>query len=234
MNIAICDDDPKITREISNMIDEYTDSRNFRIVYETFLNCTSLENRIGEFDMFILDYKLPEYDGLTLAKKIREKYDDNKGIIFITAHSDIVYDVFEVRTHRFLIKPIDQGKLFKALDDFIKTNSVSRKITVKSDDTTYIINADEIVYMEVCRKDTYIYLSNNRSIKCHRTIASLEEQLKTLGFFRIHRSFLINLDKIRKFDSKLVELVTGEKIFISSKKYKNFCEEYDRKTKSKI
>ena len=157
MKIAVCDDQKIILREISNLIEEYSYNNLYEIKYETFLNYNDLKNRIDEFDIFILDYKMPDIDGLTFSKMIRERFMNSKAIIFITAYPEIVYDTFEVRTHRFIQKPIDQNKFFEALDSYMSDISAEKKLIIKNGDFDIVINLDDIYYFEVSRKDTYIY-----------------------------------------------------------------------------
>jgi DNA-binding LytR/AlgR family response regulator len=172
-----------------------------------------------------MDYQTPEIDGLTFAKKIREKYGDKKTIIFLTSYQEIVYDTFAVRVHRFLIKPVDKAKMFEALDAVIGTSNLNSTLSVKSDGKVEIIPIRDILYIEVADKECYICLSEDQ-IVCHKPISQLEDELVSRGFFRTHRTYLVNMGNIRSFDAKTIEFSNGETIPMSKRRYKEFCSAY--------
>lgn len=238
MRIAVCDDNRIILDEISAMLDEYSESRKIKIRYSCFESYEEIIDRIDDFDLFLLDYRMNDsnkhnsgIDGIEFAKLLREKSGKTKGVIFITAYPEIVYDAFEVRAYRFLTKPIDKQKLFKALDDYTVSCNDSDTLLVKANDEVHVIKISDIYYLEVSRKDTFIYLKD-RCLKCHRTISSFEKELEPYGFMRIHRSFIINTRRIVSFDTRTARLDNGEKIFISQKKYPELCEAYLKNNKN--
>lgn len=233
MKIAVCDDQKIILREISNLIEEYSYNNLYEIKYETFLNYNDLKNRIDEFDIFILDYKMPDIDGLTFSKMIRERFMNSKAIIFITAYPEIVYDTFEVRTHRFIQKPIDQNKFFEALDSYMSDISAEKKLIIKNGDFDIVINLDDIYYFEVSRKDTYIYYYD-KCMSCRKTIQYFENELEPFNFFRIHRSYLINMNKVKEFNTNFVILKNGEQLSVSPKRYHLLCEKYLKAMQNKL
>lgn len=84
MRIAVCDDDLRELREIMSLIEEYPRKAAYGISATAFSNSEELTERIGEFDVFLLDYRMPDIDGLELARRIREEYMTTKTIIFIS------------------------------------------------------------------------------------------------------------------------------------------------------
>lgn len=120
MRLAICDDEVASQEKIIFCVEDYITERKTDIEYEAFDRCAELESRIDEFGVFVLDYMMPETDGLAFARKIREKYDESKAVIFVTSFPEIVYDTFEVRTLRFLLKPLEKAKLFEAIDAYVQ------------------------------------------------------------------------------------------------------------------
>ena len=225
MKIAICDNEPSTLDFVSSVIEDIAFAQNMDIKYEAFLSYESLMRQIGEFDLFIIDYKMPGINGMEFAKKVYSEFGTGKGLIFITAYPEIVYEAFEVRAYRFLVKPLSKEKIIEAVNEYIKDLASSKKLTIRIDDEFNILNTEDIYYMEAARKYTYIYLKDD-CIKCRRTITSFENELSDYGFFRIHRSYLVNINKVKKFDSRICILEKGEKIFISQKKYDEFCQLY--------
>lgn len=237
MRIAICDDNITILDEISSMLDEYLENSKVKISYSCFKSYRDISDSIDDFDLFLLDYRMDDYSaksnepsGMEFAKSLREKYGNSKTVIFITAYPEIVYDAFEVRAYRFIPKPIVKEKLFKAIDDYLASHTDTDMLLVKTNDEVNVININDIYYLEVSRKDTFIYFKDS-CIKCRRTITSFEKELEPYGFMRIHRSFIINTRRIVSFDTRTARLDNGEKIFISQKKYQDLCEAYLKNNK---
>lgn len=230
MKIAICDDEKAQIEATVTCLEDYMIDRRISIDYECFESYAPLKERLEEYDVFILDYQVPEISGIEFAKALREKYGEEKTVIFLTSFTEIVYESFEVRTHRFLIKPIDKDKFYEALDSYFKTNSLSKKIFIKVFGKTQVVNLDEVIYVEASRKDVYLTKDDDR-IKYHKTISELESTLEPLGFFKCHRSFLVNLKRVTKFNSKTVFIDNGETISMGSGKFADFNKAYLRFTK---
>lgn len=226
MKIAVCDDELMALEEIITCLEDFAIERKVNIEYEAFESYEPLSERIDEFDVFIMDYKTPIIDGLTFAKLIREKYSDSKTIIFITAYDDIVYDAFTVKTHRYLLKPLDRIKLFEALDSYISEKS-EKSFVLKSDGISDVINISDILYIEVNDKECRICTETGQIIS-RKPISCFENQLSGSGFFRVHRAYLVNLRKIRSYEKSKILLVNGEKIDMSVRRYQDFCREYIR------
>ena len=225
MRIAVCDDELVAREEIVTCIEDYSHERKLDISYKVYENYMLLEPETDGFDVFIMDYQTPEIDGMTFAEKIREKYGSEKTIIFVTSFKEIVYDSFRVKTHRFLVKPVEKEKFFEALDSCLLTDKENKTIALKSDGFTDVIKADDIFYIEVRGKDCCIFFSDD-SIVSRKTISFFEDELSGSGFFRIHRNYLVNMKKIKSFDRSKIELENGVKIDVSSRRYGEFCREY--------
>lgn len=225
MKIAICDDERAVCSEIQAWTEEYMRAKGIQCACETFNVYQQLQGRESEFDLFLLDYKMPGIDGLEFARMLHEEYDEKKTVVFITAYPEIVYEAFEVRAYRFLVKPLEKEKLCAVLDAYMERYRSQYFLSVLSDGRTEIIPLEEILYIEVMRKDCTIVLSG-RTVVCHKTIAAFEEELSPLGFYRVHRAYLVNMHKIRSYDSRIIQLNNGEKIFMGPKKYGDFCKAY--------
>ena len=132
---------------------------------------------------------------------------------------------FEVRAYNFLVKPIQKEKLFNVLDSYLKTTVETGKIMVKYKDEAHIIDIDDIYYFEVIIKDVFIHLEN-KTIKCRKKIEAFEEELAPFGFFRTHRSYLVNISKIDSINSKSAIMKNGDEVYVSGKKYAELCEKF--------
>ena len=104
INLAICDDDPGVIEQLEKYINTLSD--NF-YNYEVFFSAEELyqykQQQQLEFDLYILDIEIKAESGLALAKKLRQE-SPCALIVFLTSHSQYVYDVFEVVTFDFILK----------------------------------------------------------------------------------------------------------------------------------
>ncbi len=225
MKIAVCDDERATLCEINGLINKYREKCKTELEVVFFKHYFELKNRLNEFDVYFLDYKMPDIDGLEFAKILHKRYGEKKTIVFITAYPEIVYDTFEVRTFRFMVKPIVEEEFFKVMDSVVNRYNARKKISIKSNGETVNIDIDEIYYITVYAKDIYIHLKD-RSILCHKTLDSFEEELSDCGFFRTHRVFLVNMEKIRSFDCKNVIMKNGDKLQMSPRRYPQFHSSY--------
>lgn len=238
MRIAICDDNPSFVEILSEMLDDYSDERKINIEYESFDDYDNISD-IDSFNLFILDYNMSDFktndsdlssnktNGMDFAREIINQSGKKRNIIFISAYPDFVYEAFEVRTYRFLTKPIKKELLFKVLDDFIADETNIGNILIKVKNEQFVINVNDIYYLEVSNKDTFIFFKDHY-LKVHKSMSELENDLKDFEFMRIHRSYIINLTKLKSFDMKTVTLDNGEKVFLSQKKYPELCEYFIR------
>lgn len=235
MKIAICDNDEIITRRTVSLLEDYMEAKRINLKYEIFASYESVQDKIDDFDLFILDYNMNEDDiapdgtdlmnGMDFARLIRSKSDPHKGIIFLTSYNEIVYESFEVRAYNFLVKPLQKEKLFNVIDSYMNTTVETGKIMVKYKNDTHIISIDEIYYFEVVIKEIFIHLES-KTIKCRKKIETFEEDLTSFGFFRTHRSYLVNISKIDTINSKSAVMKNGDKICVSGKKYAELCEKF--------
>lgn len=213
LKIAVCDDIATELREIMSLIEEYPRKASYGIKVTAFSNSLELAERLDEFDVFILDYRMPDIDGLELARRIRKEYMTTKTIIFITQFDDIVYDAFEVHAHRYLTKPVEKEKLFSALNDLDRDAYSFRRLLVKNGNGSKLIDIDSIYFIKVDRKDVYIHYDNGGKEEvfiCKRSLESLEKELVPYHFFRTHRSYLTNLSMIDRLDNEAIYMKNRE------------------------
>ncbi len=225
IRLAICDDEKRDLDVLTTAIEDYAFERKADISYETFTNYLDLEPRIGEFEIFFIDYAMPQMDGMTFARIIRNTYNGSKTLIFVTKNEWIVFDAFTVQAHRFLRKPLSKEKLFEALDAFFLNGQSAKALIVRNGQSISIVNTSDILFIEVSGKKTLI-CTDKEQIVCRRTISSLENELRQHGFFRVHRTYLVNIKKVRHIGQKELELTDGRRIVVSSRKYHAFSREY--------
>lgn len=228
INIAICDDNREITEGTEKLLLKYFIQRNLEYKTAKYEFGEDLLKNVEDFDLVFLDYDFGDKgeDGLTIAKKIRAKKLDVT-IIFLTSYASIVFEAFEVSTFRFLVKPLEEEKLFAAMDDFYKSIEEEEILVIKRDGTNYFIRESQISYIEANGKNCIIhYINKENIIRCNETLAAVEARISKKHFFRCHKSFLVNMRYVDSFSHTDLTLLNEETIMISRHKFKPFSKAY--------
>ena len=196
MRIAVCDDEELFRIEFKTILDKVLVNSEYDI--DTFSGGSSLyEAFIKEpFDLVFLDIEMPGIDGITLAKRLRA-VSENVNIVFLTSHIEYALEGYEVNALRYLVKPVDINKLGEVLKYIQDKKNNSRQIMVKQEGEDIVIDLSDVIYIESMDKNVRIVTSKKEYITRYN-ISDYEEELKNNGFFRIHRSYLISLSKVKK------------------------------------
>ena len=225
MRIAVCDDERYFRDLITEKINEiYKDDIDMviRTFEDGFDFLKNYYENIDAYDMIFLDIEMENINGIDTAKEIR-KLNKDVNIVFLTGHDEFAKDGYEVNAFRYLSKPIQEDKLIEAIESIKKKSDSVKKILLSSKGEEILIKIKEIIYMEAQNKDIYIHTIHNIYNE-KNNLTHYEEILKNYGFFRVHRSYLINLDFVKSFTSKEIVLDNEEKIYLSRLKYKTFKE----------
>lgn len=161
------------------------------------------ENKV---DVVFLDINMPELDGMSLGK-ILTKLNSNIKIIFITAYRDYAAEAFEIKAFDYLLKPYSEKRITEVLNNLtmIKDNSPTKevekinKVTVFLDEKMVVLSLDEIYYIEVSEKESLVY-TQNEIYTSKLKISKWEEILPKNKFYRTHRAYIVNLDKIKEVE----------------------------------
>ena len=184
----------------------------FELVFSTENPILALEYiRKNEADLIFLDIQMSELSGINFMKIVGDKMK----YILTTAYAEYALDGYEHNVIDYLLKPISfdrfQKSALKAQERF-PTNETSANsyFFVKSSGQQHKINFDEILYIESIKDYVNIKTDNQEYIVLD-TLKSLENQLPE-NFARVHKSFILNLDKIEKIDVRNVFLNSGKEI----------------------
>lgn len=163
MNIAICEDEIIMLQELQKLIEKYRQSKRMDITVSVYTSGEALLSSKLEYDAIFLDISMAQLDGIQTAKKMREKGFTGI-IIFLTNHTERVYEAFEVRAFRYLLKPIN----YKILEEVLEL--VQEELTKKENDYITITNKykiakilyEEILYIESKGKSIEIHTLSNK------------------------------------------------------------------------
>ena len=213
MRVAVCDDEELFQSQIRNLIDRIYNSMD--VIVDVFSDGKKLLERFdaNPYDVLFLDIEMPAMDGITLAKKLRER-SENVFIVFLTSHVEYALEGYEVNALRYLTKPIREDKLREVLKYVLDKNTSKRQLMIKSEGEELRLNVSDVLYFEAQNQYVMIYLRGEEHL-VRANMGDFEEQLREDGFFRIHRGYLISLAKVKKIVKSEVIMENGTSLPVS-------------------
>lgn len=195
MKILIVDDEILSLNRLERLLKEVGEN----IIFSASSSKEALEivEKEKDIEIAFIDIRMPEISGLELAYRILT-IRENIFIVFQTAYEEYALEAFRVGAIDYLLKPytIEEIKrVFERVEKYRKSVNPFR-LMVKSLRGDYkIISAEDICYVKAELKDSLLR-TREEHIYYPLSISKLEEKLKDRGFFRVHKSYLVNVDKV--------------------------------------
>ena len=173
----------------------------------------------NSIDLMFLDINLPGMSGLSFLRTLVKP----PLVVVTTAYPQYAVEGFDLEVVDFLLKPISFERFCKSLNkvkERLKTPEATpmiRKITIRADKRIYQIDLNEILFVEACGDYTSVYCTDKK-LTTHETLKNWEEKLNGYFFEKIHRSFLINLQKIDHIEGNMA--IIGKHKLIVSEMYR--------------
>lgn len=244
ISVIIVDDEQSALKsmqwEIANFCDDVT-------VLGSFSNAIEAKKFLSEnaIDCVFLDIEMPEMDGFQFLDSFKNR---NFSVVITTAYDQYAIKAIKEKALDYLLKPIDSDdlksciekirqhkeehsihdRLERTLETMVQKNqSHVKKISVSCDGKIIFLNPDDIVYCESDGNYCSIFLENKEKIFITQKLKFMEEKLQDLFFFRIHNSYLINLNKVKEFHKSddFVVLTNQAKLPVSRNKKSNFLDQ---------
>lgn len=205
MRIAICDDDSKFTGEIETLVLQESQKLGIRAETEVFYDGIMLLKSIQHgnyYSLIFIDIKMEQMDGITAARRIRE-IDRTALLIYVSGYDEYLKELFEVEPFRFLSKPVDQAmfsRYFKESCSRIKETEVFYQFTFNKE--IQKVPVKDIVYFESNNRIVYIHLKDGSDKHFYDKLNNVEKELSASRqyFLRIHQSYLVNYDYVKKMN----------------------------------
>ena len=207
----IIDDEPLAIKVIENHLQEF---ENIELIgkFNTAISAISTIDK-GGIDVIFLDINMPKMSGLEFLKTLTKK----PYIVITTAYREYAVESFDLDVFDYLVKPIPFGRFLKAI------NKISNRISLEKDKVSEILfKEDPYIFLKVDKKLMKIKLNDILFIESlkdyikvkttlgeylvHKSMISIYEELPKENFLRIHRSFIIAINKISSIEGNSVEI----------------------------
>ncbi len=170
-------------------------------------------------DVIFLDIKMPKILGTEFLKNLSHP----PKVIFVTAYRDYAVEGYELDAVDYLVKPVSFERFFKAitkLNRMMGKEPISATVDYKSNPEAFVylkvdkdmkkIFVNDIVYIESWKDYIKLFLVNGKNLIAKQTITAMENLLSEHKFMRVHRSYMVSLNKISGYNGISVQLETKE------------------------
>lgn len=225
LSIAVCDDEIIACCNIAAQIKDMMAQMNMPCIIHQFNTGQELLQSSDSFDIVFLDIIMRDPDGMVTAQSLRRKSLDII-LIFISSSREYVFDAYDVEAYQYLLKPIDTQKLRNVLQKAVgKTETHSREyMIINIERQMKKLLLDDILYFEIRGRKIDIH-GKDGILTYYEQIGVLEKRLQGKGFFRCHKSYLINLKHVDTYNRQEVVLDNKDKIILAKRRYDDFTKE---------
>ena len=170
-----------------------------------------------EPELVFLDVQMPGLDGLGVVRRLRENDIEAPHFIFVTAHDHYAVEAFRLEAMDYLLKPVDKGRLAETIDRARRVIQEKKapvepsapvgkpsvgpqrtKLLVRASSRHFIVDANDLIYATIDNGLITLVTANLEGHSTYRTIEDLQANLDREQFWRVHRSYLVNINRIKE------------------------------------
>jgi len=228
IRIAVCESDESFRNKLDGLLLDYFSVRNINYAIDFYENGDSLlKADLKKYHAFCLEIK-KDSDGLDTAKILRMR-GFRGDIVFITDQLELAYRAFEVNALRYILKPVDVDILYATMDLIVKRKQErqSQLIILNRGQSYLQIPYETIIYFETIDRKLCAHTTKKDYVVDNK-ITDLDLLLSDKNFFRVHKSYLVNLAYVQEYDQTTVTMLNGDIVYISRLKVKLFKEKFSK------
>lgn len=233
--ILICDDDPRMLAKIKGQINSLVSLLKIKAKIYAYADGSRISDQIlASCDIALLDidFQTEAYNGIDLARKLRELRNDTI-IMFITNFIEYAPEGYEVHAFRYILKNKFESDINLYFEQAIaEIHKRKEVIKIQVNGEIIDLNLDNILYFEVQQHNISAYVlkfPQRKEVKVYTfygSLSDLEKRLEPQGFLRIHKSFLVNMRHLKKFQCREALLDNGTSLRVGEKGYAENKQKY--------
>ncbi|HUE00383.1 MAG TPA: LytTR family DNA-binding domain-containing protein [Bryobacteraceae bacterium] len=171
--------------------------------------------RKAEPDLVFLDVHMPGQDGMAVVRELRESGIELPHFIFVTAYDQYAVEAFRLEAMDYLLKPVDKSRLEETIERAKRSAQEKKtpepamlpalpqtphrtKLLIRNGNRNFIVDAQDVIYATIDNGMITLVATNVEGHSNYRTIEDLQANLDKDTFWRVHRSFLVNIHKIKE------------------------------------
>lgn len=227
--IAVCDDDKDLVQDVVSCIRDWCGEHGVSAEVGSYADGDALlcASAGQGFDLVFLDMVMPLVSGMDAARELRAR-DHGTRIIFLTSSPEFALESYEVKAADYLLKPVSHERIRTALGEWSQSlRSAPRSLVVKTATGYQRVYLDDIEYLEARGKKCALLMRGARNLESTEGFGDLAARLAAEpGFFRCHRSFLVNLGNIDHYGSAEIFTRSGRRIPVARNCRREFQDAY--------
>lgn len=231
---VITDDEPKMLELLADNLNELYPDITIEGKYTDWKSALSGIKK-AQPDIIFMDISMPEKSGFDLLELMP---DVQAQIIFVTAHTEFAVEAFNFDVCGYVLKPINDKALIKTVDRAIKRinannkpaeiDNKNEKIGIPDDNGLRYVNINDIIYCETHNRYTKVVTTEGEILSSYN-IGKYHETLTHDFFYQLHRSFIVNVNHIKRYDSSgMVIMNNGTEIPVSRKNKDTLLQKFQR------
>ena len=223
MQIAVCDDKERVCIELVNVINRVLEKQGISGEVRYYTSGLELLKEIDRFQLVFLDMDMPVMDGMEVGEEIEIKNPDCR-IVIASSREDRFKETYRINPLRFVSKPFKEEEVADAVEAYIEKAIGYTEMEVFKDRISYWFRQRDIQYIASFRG--YVEIMVNGDIyRKDVSLKQIEEQLEEKLFFKVHKSYIVNMLWVSKIMKN--EVMVGKvAIPISRRQRKDFEDEY--------
>ena len=223
--IAICDDEEKQRAYIKSLVEGWLHQTFHHAEIQEYASSEQFlfEQAYDRTQILFLDIEMEKMDGIALAREIR-KHNRQMQIIFVTGYMEYIQEGYDVEALHYLLKPVSQEKIDSVLVRAVeRLKTADAVLLVENGGEVLRLPLKEIHFIESNRNYNIIHADTDYEMR--GTLSELEAKLDE-AFVRVGRSYLVNLNYVRRIGKTELILNTGEKLLVPRGSYKKLNEAF--------
>ena len=222
LNIAICDDETAEIEYLSSLVEQWAASTGNVVMLKSFFSAESFlfeyeENK--NYDILLLDIQMKEIDGIGLAKEVR-KYSKDTQIVFVTGYDKYISDGYDVAALHYLMKPVSYEKISEVLSRAAENlGKTTPAILINANGENLKLLLSDIYCIEAGGHTLKITCADGE-ITVNQSLSSFKSNIGN-DFISTHRSFVVNLEHIKRISKTDVILDNGKSVPVSRRMYED-------------
>lgn len=232
LNIAVCDNDLIIHELLRQYIARFRFDNNISHTVSYFSNGSELLSAYAggcSYDMIITDIEMPGPNGIDTAEQIRNLYDKNVMIIFLTSYPRPTHGSFRIQLHRYWVKPLSFDSFKEQMETIVSEITNSEKIIRLPGENgrSFMLKVRDIIYVEFLHKEhCLIFHTVSSSYTAKENLSDYRNSLNAFRFISLSRTLSVNIRHIRSFHKNILELSNGRTVQLTGKKEKELKQRF--------
>lgn len=218
LKIAVCDDDNGELSHVKALLEQYQSQKRIGMRIELFHSAMELMEALhsADYQLLLLDILMPGFTGIQAARELRG-FDKETKIIFLTSSPEFAVESYQVDAFYYLLKPIRAEDLFPVLDRLLgQLRRAEGTLLLTLPSGVLRLPFSDIEVLEINSKRLLFYLTDGSIREIPGTLTQYEPQLLGReGFAKVHRSYLVNMEHIRQFQTSQLITYSGRTVPVS-------------------